>query len=115
MKLKKIIIFVIVIILIVQTTTFATIDTSQFNPGEPTGSDAGKIIPLAGKIIGVIQTIGIIVSIIGAIVIGIKYMLGSVEEKAEYKKTMWPYLVGCIFIFSISTIVSLIYNFVKQL
>lgn len=115
MKLKKIIIIIIAIILILQTTAFANIDTGVYKPKEPSIGDAGDMIPLAQKIIGVIQTIGIIISIIGLIVIGIKYMLGSVEEKAEYKKTMMPYLVGCLFIFGVSTIVSLIYNFVKQL
>ena len=52
---------------------------------------------------------------IGIMLIGIKYMLGSVEEKAEYKKTMIPYIIGCIFIFSISTIVSVIYSLVSQM
>lgn len=37
-------------------------------------------------------------------VIGIKYMSGSIEEKANYKKTMIPYLIGCICIFGASTI-----------
>lgn len=37
-------------------------------------------------------------------VIGIKYMSGSIEEKANYKKTMVPYLIGCVLIFGASTI-----------
>lgn len=37
-------------------------------------------------------------------VIGIKYMSGSIEEKANYKKTMIPYLIGCMLIFGASTI-----------
>lgn len=32
-------------------------------------------------------------------IIGIKYMTGSLEEKANYKKTMVPYLVGCVILF----------------
>ena len=35
-------------------------------------------------------------------------MIGSVEEKAEYKKTMIPYLIGVFMIGSISVIVRLI-------
>ena len=31
--------------------------------------------------------------------LGIKYMLGSAEEKAEYKKDMIPYLVGAFLLF----------------
>ena len=37
-------------------------------------------------------------------------MIGSAEEKAEYKKTMIPYLVGAILIFASTTIVNVVYN-----
>lgn len=35
------------------------------------------------------------VTIIVGLIIGIKYMMGSVEEKAKYKELLLPYLVGC--------------------
>ena len=37
-------------------------------------------------------------------------MMGSAEEKAEYKKTMIPYLVGALLIFAATTIVNVVYN-----
>ena len=37
-------------------------------------------------------------------------MVGSAEEKAEYKKTMIPYLVGAICIFAASTIANVVYT-----
>ena len=43
--------------------------------------------------------IGITVTVIWGLVIAIKLMMSSVEEKAEYKKLLWPYLIGCIVIF----------------
>ena len=54
------------------------------------------------------QIIGTILSVTVLIVLGIKYMLGSVEERAEYKKSMMPYLIGAIMIFGITNIVALI-------
>ena len=42
-------------------------------------------------------------------------MVGSVEEKAEYKKTMIPIIVGMVMLVCTSTIVSIIYNMVSQL
>lgn len=39
------------------------------------------------------------ISIIVGIIIGIKYMIGSVEEKAEYKKMLVPYLAGCVAVY----------------
>ena len=41
-------------------------------------------------------------------------MIGSVEERAEYKKTLIPYVIGCVLVVSITTIVSFIYNAVKD-
>ena len=49
-------------------------------------------------------TIGIIVAVVVLLVLGIKYMMGSASEKAEYKKTMIPYLVGALLIFGASAI-----------
>ena len=37
-------------------------------------------------------------------ILGIKYMTGSAEEKAEYKKTMVPYLVGAVILFGAAAI-----------
>ena len=35
-------------------------------------------------------------------------MMGSVSEKADYKKTMIPYLIGTVIFFAISQFVSII-------
>ena len=39
-------------------------------------------------------------------------MVGSVEERAEYKKSMIPYLVGAVLLFAGSVVVSIIANLV---
>ena len=62
-----------------------------------------------------LSTIGSVVSVIVLVVLGIKYMMGSVEEKAEYKKTMMPYLIGAAFVFAASAIASIVYNLAIQL
>lgn len=56
------------------------------------------------------QTVGIVVAVVILLILGIKYMIGSAEEKAEYKKTMIPYIVGAILIFASTTIVNVVYN-----
>ncbi len=43
--------------------------------------------------------IGIILSVFVGGYLGIKYMVSSVEEKAEIKKTMMPFIAGCAVIF----------------
>jgi hypothetical protein len=74
-----------------------------------TGADS--FLSKAGVIVAVIRNIGIVISIICISIIGIKYMIGSVEEKAQYKKTLFPFLFGLVFFTGIVTIVSLIIKF----
>lgn len=69
---------------------------------------------LGSKIIGTIQVLGIIIAVVILLVLGIKYMVGSAEEKAEYKKTMMPYVVGALLIFAASTIVNILYNVIDN-
>lgn len=48
--------------------------------------DTGSISTIGGQIANILSTIGIIVAVIVLLVLGIKYMMGSASEKAEYKK-----------------------------
>ncbi len=82
-------------------------DLSQYKGlvGNPT-----KFTEKAQRIVGVVQTIGVVVSVVVLIGIGIKYMLGSVEERADYKRTLLPYVIGAVLVFSISTLPQLIYD-----
>ena len=66
---------------------------------------------VGNKIIGVLQTVGVVISVIVLIVLGIKYMMGSAEEKAEYKTTMMPYVIGAALIFAASALAQVIYGF----
>lgn len=117
MKLKRITIVLAILLVLCNTICFATgtVITDQYKPGDLSGSDYDRAFELARTIVSALTTIGVVVAVVGIIIMGIKYMIGSIEQKAEYKKTMIPYIVGCIFIFSISTIVSIIYNLVTQI
>jgi amino acid transporter len=89
------------------------INADDYNPGLMQGAD--KIKDVGNKIIGVFQFVGTCASVIVVSIIGIKYMIGSVEEKAEYKKTMWPYIVGAILVFGITNLLPIIYTLAKQI
>ena len=67
-----------------------------------------EFISEVNVILTVITNIGMVVSILIIAVLGIKYMLGSVEEKADYKKDMIPYVVGAILLFGITAIVKIV-------
>lgn len=97
---------------------YANGNTSMMiNPDEydPTTTDleTSTFNTKAGKIIGVFQVIGSIVSVLALVLLGIKYMLGSAEEKADYKQSMIYYLIGAILVFAISNISAIIYETVK--
>ena len=72
-----------------------------------------KLSNRVGKILGIIRIIGTVTSVVMLIVIGIKFMLGSVEEKAEYKQSLKPYIIGALLLFTGTLIPQLIYEFSK--
>lgn len=69
----------------------------------------------AGKLLGVLQVVGSIIAVIILIVLGIRYMLGSSQEKADYKKSMMPYLVGAVLVFTGTLVPKVIYNIVTAI
>lgn len=84
------------------------INPDDYAPGGFSTDEANLVMSKAGVVFNTITTVGIIISVITILIIGIKYIVGSVEEKAEYKKTMIPYIVGVFMIMSISAILKLI-------
>ena len=78
------------------------------------GENATKFISKVEGLLSIIQMVGVILSVIILVMIGIKYMLGSVEEKADYKKSMIPYLIGDLMVFSVTTLPQLIYKFMQN-
>lgn len=76
---------------------------------QSSGDNSG-IIPIGNVIVWVIRTVGSAVAVLMLSIIGIKYIMGSVEEKAEYKQTMWPYILGAFMIFAGAAITNIIYE-----
>ena len=87
--------------------------TEQINSTETTGTD--KISSIGKTIIGILRGAGTVLSVITLIILGIKYMMGSVEEKATYKQTLLPYVIGAFFVFGITTILPIIIEVAKAI
>ena len=75
--------------------------------------DVTQIGTVGNKIATILRAIGTVLLVVVLMVLGIKYMMGSAEEKAEYKKTMIPYLVGAILVFGATQIAGAVLNFAK--
>lgn len=102
---------IILTILAICVSSYASLTPDQLMPDKNTAINGQNEITALGKsIVGLVQTVGIVVAVVILLVLGIKYMMGSAEEKADYKKSMIPYLVGAILIFASTTIVNIVYN-----
>lgn len=112
---KKIIVISIIFLILILSLLFITnayaieFNTDFWKPSSTTSVTGGdRILSIGNIVVGVIQTVASIVSVGVLIVIGIKYMMGSVEEKAEYKKSLLPYAIGAILTFGITNILAII-------
>ena len=76
---------------------------------------SGSFEDLSIKVIKVLRTIGAIVCVITLMVLGIKYMLGSVEARAEYKNIFAPYIIGAILLFSIPSILIIVFEIMQKI
>ena len=110
-KTMKILSVVATILLIVSmgATLVSAYSPENVTPVDVAGTE--KVKTVGNQIVGIIQTVGVIASVIILMILGIKYMMGSAEEKAEYKKTMIPYIIGAVILFAASFLATSIYNF----
>lgn len=73
-------------------------------------SSDGGLKGKAQQIMGMIRNASAIIAVIILMILGVKYMLGSVEEKAEYKKSFVPLIVGIVVVVAATSIASFIFN-----
>lgn len=116
MKVLKTIVPILIAlsIIVISVNTLAIDDPNDYNPGKIKNNDAKITGDIIGKVLGIIQVIGIIVSIAVISIIGIKYMIGSVSEKAAFKENLVPYVAGVILLAATTIIPSMIYNMFNQ-
>lgn len=106
------ILMIAMMLIMVSTSVFAV------NPGDAIGQVEGEIAydgnsdfsAKVGKIIGFLQWAGAIAGVLIITIFGIKYMMGSLEEKAEYKKSMIPFIVGAVVLIAAPQIAKLIFS-----
>lgn len=115
-KQKKVLIILINLILIlflISNTVFGTLINEFQDSIDTTGSTDLK--DTGATVLGVIRVVGTIVAVAMLMILGIKYMMGSADQKAEYRKTMIPYFIGAVLIFAATNMTDVIYNWAKGL
>lgn len=113
-KMMKVISIFICIVMMINVGVYA-FGVGDINPGNQSQNADTAIKQMGNNALGIIQVVGIVLSVLMLIVIGIKYMLGSTEEKAEYKKSLMPYVIGAAIVFTGSMIPNIIYNIANGL
>lgn len=119
MKILTFIATVLIALTMLSTVVFAAVDSdgviNQMQRENINASQSQQLSSLGGKVLSALQVIGFIAGAVILVVLGLKYMMGSLEEKAEYKKTMIPYLVGAIIVIAAPTLAKGIFSMIQSL
>ena len=107
-KVISIVVLAVMVLMTLGNVAFAA--TTIPNPTDPSTTGLNDTV---AKILGVIQWGGIIIAVIIAMFIGIKFITSSPEGKAEVKKTAIFYVAGIVLLLAASTIVTVIANSIK--
>lgn len=111
-KIKIICILLIIILLVMYSNKVFAIQATEIldklDGGE--ASDMGEIQTKAGTVLKTLRNISAIIAVLVITILGIKYMIGSVEEKAGYKKSFIPLIVGVVVVASATSIATLLFD-----
>lgn len=104
------------LLVLISTPVQADIDINpeRYNPGKLTLEESERAVTMAGKVLKIVRTCGVIAAMVVLSIIGLKYMLASLDEKANYKENMIPYIVGCALLVLCTTLPSIIYNIMQK-
>ena len=124
-NLKKIILLIMIFMFVLvsfETTAFAKqVMYNDGGGGKASGginpdsykvtlgyNDATYIFNKGGQVLKILRNIAAIAAVVTISIIGVRYMVGSVEQRAEYKQTMMPVVVGCILVGGLAGILTII-------
>ena len=102
-----IILTILFFIIILNAGSVFAFSVTDLTGTQLTNKDVSNV---GNSVITILTTTGSVLSVIVLIILGLKYMMGSIEEKAEYKKSMMPYIIGAALVFAASTIAGVIYR-----
>lgn len=110
-KIISTLLLVVMLVTSIAGTVFADSTTDVLDKLKGDGKvEISSLTTVGNNVVTIINVVGIVIAVIILLIIGIKYMIGSASEKAEYKKTMIPYIVGAVLIFAGTSLVRVIYS-----
>ena len=85
------------------------------NAGNGNGVNATALNNTSNLVYKILVVLGISVAVIMSGILGIRFMMGSTEEKAQVKEQLIPFIIGCIVVFGAFSIWSIVVNLGNQL
>lgn len=76
----------------------------------PTTIDPSGATSIAQRITSWIWIISIIVAVVVVMYTGLKFIVGSTQEKAEYKKSLIPIVIGVALLVFATTIINVLFS-----
>ena len=114
-KLVGILIISIILIVAMASTAFAAkyggINTNISIGGTAAASSSA----ITGRILRTLQVAGTVISVAALIIIGMRYMLSSVEGKAQMKGVIGYYIIGCVLVFATTNVMKWVYDIINGL
>lgn len=98
-KIVKIIFVILIVLNIFVTTANAVSLDDILNKGKDFIKKGDvlyeeNVYSLSESISGILQTVSIVAALIMIMILGVKYITGSIEEQAKVKETMIPFIIG---------------------
>lgn len=126
--LKILVVFILTILLIANSTyinVFASNPDSDFKKqaddwlnlvkregeGDSTRGNWSNFSDLAGILWGA----GVVIVFVCGVILGIKYMFSSADEKANIKESLPPYIIGTVIILGALSIWAFLVNFAEDI
>ena len=85
------------------------------DPNSASYVKTGELQEFSQNIYSILLGIGIVIAVIMGAIIGVKLMFAPLEERAEAKKLLIPYAVGCVLVFGAFGIWKLIITILQDL
>lgn len=86
----------------------------ELGANEPEVIDKTGLKAISDNLLSILMPIGVVVAVVVTAILGLQYMWGSTENKAEIKQALIPWGVSIFVLFSAYTIWSVVVNIMSN-
>ena len=115
--LRKIIFITLIFIMFfsLQNMVLANFNPDIYTPETLTREKATTVFFMGEKLFGFLRNVAAIVAILTIATIGVKYIYASAEQKAEYKATLVPWLIGAVLVVMVTGLLGIIQSLAQKI